>query len=353
MSDTMIDATNAPGASAAVGPAKGPKMLNQVGKDADDSRMLVDIMCKRVVRPGFDGGSIPGRVDGPDALRTALGEDIAGRLIRESEWFEMCQRVNSWQDRLETCAGAYDGSSLSKILQTVSRFPTLDRARALLGEEMTTMYREALEHIEANRDLYSEFPDEKSNGGWSKQAAERAVALVIDVIAPHGSDPDGMSTAYGRYMEEYRSQTRERKVTHNVDREEKKRAARDLGIWLPISSDLEKWEKDPRTIDRAAEFQRLSMRVVDKMRIMRSVLQFIPRRRFSTHTISDLDANIQRMRAYMRDSENRDEAKRRSPATPNAKRSRDGDDDSEEDEDTVEKTSSPASFQGAKFTRKK
>jgi hypothetical protein len=78
------------------------------------------------------------------------------------------------------------------------------------------------------------------------------------------------------------------------------------------------WESDPRTADRAADFQRLVIRVIEKMRIMRSVLQFIPRRKFSNHTIADMDANMVRMSEYMKDSANRTEAKRKLAPTASA-----------------------------------
>jgi hypothetical protein len=289
-------------------PPKGPKVLNQIGRDADESRMLVDLLCRRIVRPDFDRGLVPGRIGSPEDLVAVLGDggDVLRRLLSEAERSEICQRVNSWQDRVETSAGSYEGSSLARILQATPRFPTLERVDALLGEEMAAMYGKALERIEADRGPYAGFPDERTNGGWSRQSAERAVSLVVDVIAPHGADPDAMAAAYARYMEEHRSQTREKKVTHGADREAKKAAAKSLGIWLPVPSDLRQWEDDPRTADRAAEFQRLTIRTVDKMRIMRSVLQFIPRRKFSNHTVADLSPNVRRMRAYVRDGENRD-----------------------------------------------
>lgn len=286
----------------------GPRYLNQIGRDADDSRTLVDIICARVIRHDFDQGKIPGRVDGVDSLLSSVG-DITRRLVTDDEWAEVCQRIHSWQDALETCAGSYEKSPLTKILSKINRFPTVEKTEALLGEEMSELYANALEQIESNKELFAGFPDGMTSSGWTKHNAERAVALVVDVIAPHGKNAEDMAAAYAKYMEEYRAQSREKTITHNADKEQRKAAARTLGIWLPLSRDLKMWETDPRTMDKAAEFERISTRVIDKMRIMRSVLQFIPRRRFSNHTVADLNANILRMKAYMRDSDNRDEAK--------------------------------------------
>lgn len=268
------------------------------------------MLCKRVVRPKFDQGKISGRVESVEELISSMG-DITKALVNESEWAEVMQRVQAWQDALETCSGSYEKSPLSRILDKTTKFPTVSRVTALLGEEMADLYSDALDRIEADRESFAAFPDDKTNGGWNKHSAERAVSLVADVIAPHGRNPEGMAAAYVRYMEEFRAQSREKKITRNADREARKAAARRLGIWLPVPGDSGLWESDQRTRDSAAEFERLSIRVTEKMRIMRSVLQFTPRRRFSNYTVADMAANMERMRAYIKDSENRDEVKKK------------------------------------------
>lgn len=302
--------------------ASGPKYLDQLGKEADESRTLVEVLCKRVIRPDFDSGkllsSLPGpaelaehyappslsqavREDDRESIRQELIEGFLKRLVRMDEWEEVYQRLHSWQDAMETCSGRYDKSPLSVILSKNPRFPTVDRVKILLGEEMAESYQGALEHMETDPESFAEFPDERVSGGWNRHTAERAVSLVVDVIAPYGNNPEELADAYARYMVELRSRNREKSKTQNVDRLERRRVARSLGIWLPQMADLHQWESDPRTCSRAAEFEKLAMRVVDKMRILRSVLQYIPRRKFSEHTISDLDNNMARMRDYVKD----------------------------------------------------
>lgn len=299
--------------------ANGPKYLDGLGKDADDSRTLVDLLCRRVIRPDFDAGKIPGRVSGamdlleryvprdvpPEDARAEVIDGFMMRAVTEDEWDQICQRLHSWQDELETSSGSYDRSALSKILLKYPKFPTVDKVESLLGEEIADDYKRALEAIEADQDTFAEFPEEKTSGGWNRHTAERAVALVTDVIVPHANSPEDMAAAYGKYMEELRSQTREKKVTQNATKEARKAVARSTGIWLPLQADADQWENDPRTCDRAPEFSKLVIKVTDKMRILRTILQFIPRRKFSNHTVADLDANMERMRNYMKDSENK------------------------------------------------
>lgn len=114
----------------------GPKYLDQLGKEADDSRTLVDILCRRVIRPDFESGKVPGRVSGPaelvdaylpstivtaveeqdrDDIRRACVEGFFMRFITDDEWDQVCQRLGAWQDELETASGSYDRSPLSKV----------------------------------------------------------------------------------------------------------------------------------------------------------------------------------------------------------------------------------------------
>ena len=108
--------------------SSGPRYLNRVGQDADCSRALIDVLCDRVVRPAFDGGRIPGRVCGASELVAAVGADAIVRdLVSDFEWAEVCQRLNAWQDAVETRSGSYGGPLLARILDKARRFPTVQR----------------------------------------------------------------------------------------------------------------------------------------------------------------------------------------------------------------------------------
>jgi hypothetical protein len=304
----------------------GPRILNRLSKEADESRSVVDALCRRVLRPDFDSGKLQARPGtgedlvqtyAPISLSAAVDEgdreqirqqvtlDFLKRAVTEQEWAEACQRVNSWQDEVETASHTLERTPLSRILAKFPKFPTVDRVRVLLGEEQAEAYRSALEAIEGNPDAYAEFPDERVSGGWNGHTAERAVSLVTDVIAPHESDPDKMASAFGRFMQELRSQNRERKMLRDATCSSRKVAARALGIWLPMPADMTRWESDARTAERAPEFEKLVQSVVAKMRILRSLLQFVPRRKFSNHTVEDMDRNMERMRSYIQDGENK------------------------------------------------
>lgn len=280
---------------------------------ADESRMLVDVLCKRVIRPKFESGVVPGRVSSADELAeifcsssSSLPSPFARELVTDAEWSEACQRVNTWQDEIE--ANEAGESPLAHVLRRVGwkKFPTIDRVRTLVGEELADLYSDALEKIESDPESFPGFPEDRSGAGWNARTAERAASLVIDVISPHGtSDPQGMAQAFVRFQAEDRAQREEKKTVQDAGKDDRKKAARQLGIWLPRQTDLKTWETDERTARRAVAFQTLSSRVVDKMRVLRTVLQYVPRRKFSNKTVADLNANMERMRAYLRDDRNK------------------------------------------------
>jgi hypothetical protein len=80
----------------------------------------------------------------------------------------------------------------------------------------------------------------------------------------------------------------------------RKVVVRALGIWFPITKDLEAWKTDPRTTGIMPEFLHVMSQVVERMKMVRSYLQHIPRRRLSTRACQDLPANLERMKAYLK-----------------------------------------------------
>jgi hypothetical protein len=86
-----------------------------------------------------------------------------------------------------------------------------------------------------------------------------------------------------------------RRMTNSTD---KKNAAKALGIWFPMQEDKDKWFLDPRTKSMAMEFETCVTDAIAKMRTARSILQYIPRRKFTAATVEDLKNNIERIKQY-------------------------------------------------------
>jgi DNA-directed RNA polymerase subunit K/omega len=78
----------------------------------------------------------------------------------------------------------------------------------------------------------------------------------------------------------------------------RKNAAKTLGIWFPMQEDKDKWFLDPRTKSLAMEFETCVTDAIAKMRSARSILQYIPRRKFTNATVEDLKNNIERIKQY-------------------------------------------------------
>lgn len=270
---------------------------------SDESRAVVDIVCNRVLRKHFDSGMLPVDVQ-PDALRewccgtgdAALA--FATALVADDEWTMVCDRVAAWQD----VARDVSKPVLQRVFARFSRFPSLERVSESLGEDRAVAYLAALETIENDPALSAEFPSERASYAWRKFDLDAAVSVAIDVLAAHVGDEAAMSEAYTQLVLELRARRREKATVaqHAGDRDKRKAIVRSLGIWFPLPKDADIWRSDPRTAPRMSEFEALVARVSDRMKLVRSFLQHVPRRKLSNRTVKDLDANIERLRAYLR-----------------------------------------------------
>lgn len=259
----------------------------------DDKRAVVELLCSRLLKPDYDAGVLP-RDPQIDSLKEIYRESIADRLVVDEEWEEACQVVYSWQDR-ENTQGL---SALQRVLQKFKRFPTVDRVRLSFGDERAEAYRAALETIESAG--LAEFPDERFGSPWRKFDCDAAVSAVVNVVAPNVSDEEAMSDALGELMGELRARRRERCAMDKTALANRKRIARSLGIWFPIAKEIDSWRGDPRTEKYMPVLEPLMNDVMRRMRLVRSYLQYIPRKRLSARACVDLPKNIERMRAYLR-----------------------------------------------------
>jgi hypothetical protein len=109
----------------------------------------------------------------------------------------------------------------------------------------------------------------------------------------------GMATTYRQFLCELRARRRERSNITSAEFGKRKAVVRSLGIWFPITKDIETWRTDPRTCGIMPEFLDVMGQVINRMRLVRSFLQHIPRRRLSTRACADLPTNLQRMKVYL------------------------------------------------------
>ena len=270
------------------------KLAAQI-KSADDSKRLVDLLCERVLLPDFNSGVLMGKIETGGQLASIYAGNLE-RLVKPEEWDSASLRVITWQEDLDISSSSID--PLDKILEDNPRFPSVGVVLDLLGIEAADTYRYGLEDIENFHQAYNKFPDERTEKGWNKTTCDRAVSLVVNVISKHLKDPEGMKGAYLEHMNALRTVSVERR--RMLKCEDKRKEAKMLGIWLPMQEDKPKWFSDPRTKDFAVEFERLAAETMVKMKALRSILQYIPRRKFTSDTVSDVRDNMERMRAYLK-----------------------------------------------------
>jgi hypothetical protein len=228
-----------------------------------------------------------------EALKSQYRDIAVDRFVTDEEWEEICQHLYAWQDEEES----REEPVLQKILKRFKRFPTIEKVRNSLGDEKAEEYRAALEKIE-NAGI--EFPDERYTSPWRKFDLDTATSIVCDVISPNIDDEESMREALNVIMLEIRARRRERTVMDRASLAKRKSVARNTGIWFPINKDINRWRIDPRTKDYMPQVELLMEEVIKRMRLVRSYLQYIPRKRLSTRACADLPMNIERMKAYLR-----------------------------------------------------
>lgn len=260
--------------------------------EADNKRSMVDVLVQRVFRPDFEKGDILRDPD-IDGLKSKYRENAVDRFLTDDEWEDICQHIYAWQDEEES----REEPVYLKILKRFKRFPTIEKVRSSFGDEKAEEYRAALERIE---DTGLSFPDEKFASPWRKFDLDTAICVVCDVIAPNINDEESMREALNRIMMEIRARRRERSVMDRASLAKRKSVARSIGIWFPINKDILKWRIDPRTKDYMPQVEALMEEVIKRMRLVRSYLQYIPRKRLSTRACADLPMNIERMKAYLK-----------------------------------------------------
>ena len=271
-------------------------MVTPLATAADERRFIADIVCKRVVTVDFQSGDLPSSDINPEAMKEFYRDRLAASLVNDDEWEDICQRVLCWQE-LEH---GHSRPIHERILCRFSKFPPIERVRDVLGESKALHYKTALEEIENDEKLSALFPNERVSYPWRKFDMDAAVAVVADVMAPNLGNPESMAVAYDELVAELRARRKERMDITAAEFGKRKVLVRALGIWFPITKDIDRWKADPRTAPLMPEFLRVMDLVVERMKLVRSYLQHIPRRRMSTRACDDIEANLERMKAYLR-----------------------------------------------------
>ena len=261
----------------------------------DESRFIVELMCKRLVKTDFQSGDLP-RDPQTHVLKDYYKQRLVEELLTAEEWEEICQRVLSWQEMEQQ----QNKPILSRILSRFGRFPPVSRVDEVLGPERALAYKSALEAIENDGNTFGQFPAEMYAYPWRKFDMDAAVSVVTNVIAPNIGDEINMTASYQQLICEFRARRRERSSITALEFGKRKSAVRSLGIWFPIPRDIDAWKNDPRTHMLMPEFIETMNQVVGRMRMVRSFLQHIPRRRLSTRACTDLPANLRRMKSYLK-----------------------------------------------------
>jgi hypothetical protein len=259
---------------------------------------MLNFLKTRVLQRDFESGIVP---ENPtvDGLKELYRQTAVDEIVIESEWAEALEMVITWRDARAASAGDTLEGVLGHIFSKFKRLPPVERVRDLFGAERAEQYKRALEEAESEPTVMALMPTDRSPYPWKKIDMDAAVTLVVDILTAT-SDSQEMSQLYEDFLGELKARRRERSnMCATASAKERKQVARDLGIWFPLSKDVELWRKDPRTAPKMQEFEKLMGLVTSRMRLVRSYLQYIPKRRLSVMACKDLDANMARMKIYL------------------------------------------------------
>jgi hypothetical protein len=250
-----------------------------------NSCMLIEIIRDRVLIDKYKNGLITADLDISE-LKKIIGNDF----VYDEEWEELYQIVSNWHD----IDSQKEKNIMDVIFDRFYRFPTIERVTTVLGEHKGEIYKIALETIESNDIIInlSAYP-------WRKFDMDTAANVIIDVISPNIGNDVSMRMAFNRLVSEIKARRREKTRLLACNSMEKKKVVKDMGIWFPISKDIDRWKSDPRTKDLMPDFITLMDSVIKRMRIVRSYLQHIPRRRISNKACQDIRNNMERMKKYL------------------------------------------------------
>lgn len=259
---------------------------------------MLAFLTSRVLKRDFDAGAIPENPS-PSDLKEIYRQTAVDEIVTEAEWAEALEMVLAWRDARAAESGGTTDGVLRHIFLRFKRFPPVSRVIEVFGTERGERYKASLEEIESDSVKNALFPAERPPYPWKKLDMDAAVRLVVEVIAPHEQGHE-ISQAYAEFVGELQARKRERAAMGEAESViEKKRIARSLEIWFPLTKDVETWRTDPRTAPHMAEFERLMKATISRMRLVRSYLQYIPKRRLSQAACKDMRANMERMRIYI------------------------------------------------------
>lgn len=232
---------------------------------------LTRALVEKVLHPAFAQGIDMTTIDDVKCVVTARVCDA----LSNQEWANVMQTIDAWRNDDIPVLDA------QVSVNTQRKFPNVETVRKLTNDTIAASYAACLEEIETNETLYNMVHDNIVNTGWSRKNIESAINYLTALA-------------------------NKRPLQTNVSRKRVRQSAdpyvKELQIWFPITREKDKWLTDPRTVQFGEKMWQLTTQVSDIMRKKRTLLQFIPRRKFSVSAMTDAEANMERMHQYIQNT---------------------------------------------------
>lgn len=254
-----------------------------------NSKLIVDMVCDRLVKQSFDYGMIP-HDPSVDDIREAVEMQS---LLTDEEWESVYDKVMLWQDANDN----KEKSITQIVLGRFRKFPTTTQVERVFGERVAMTYKESLENLENETSLWSSIEPLIHYSRWKKTDMDAAIKVITNVL--QCKSVDEMKVAYINLKSEINQRRKHLSKLSSEVLSRRREFVRKMGIWFPINRDLPRWKSDPRTTDRYDLMIKRIGQVKKKMLLTRSILQYVPKRRLNTKSCIDLDSNILNMERYL------------------------------------------------------
>jgi hypothetical protein len=184
--------------------------------------------------------------------------------------------------------------TVSQIASRCSRIPTVSMVAKRIDVKTAEQYRADLETLQNNNVVYSHI-GEMRKGASKLEVYE--VVHTVRILAAFGDLPDVCVAEYERFrrhLTALRTAKRRELGKKNTPYINK---AKSLGIWMPKQRDIHKWSASPHS-HALFGMVRLTRLIMTSDPNERGVLQYIPKRRPTADSLSDIQRNIECMKNY-------------------------------------------------------
>lgn len=269
---------------------------------------VLEYLVRQVLVPDVESGAlpwVPGQT-GIDELAERYEHVFDKSLaLDDADWEVMLERLEQWWEEADPSRHAFleEEALWQEMVSKCDTLPTYQQVAEKLGADSADVYLENVETLE-NRpggpDIGVECEYARGTGDTRAPLPKRQLEEVVTIVALlAGPDRTDAIHQYRTLKEQRNADKRARRSRLRQQNAPFIERARSLGFWFPYPDHLDRWQRDVRTAPYYPLFHELLRRVRDKLRAEHGVMQYVPKRRLTGKTASELPRNLENMGRYL------------------------------------------------------